>query len=409
MSRFSRIFGRVLGFGLSTIVSGVATFLTVPVLISAVGPLAWSGVAVGQSVGIVGGVIVGFGWAVSGSSSVAMLDRAGADDYFRRSLAIRGLLAIPVAVVAALAAGLVAPAAALPAALAAAAGSIGGLTGSWYFVGLSAPTRYLMLETVPKAVGGLGGALAVLFGAPLFVFPLGLLLGIVVSVAVTMVSLTTRRWFVRDDVRGIRATLMLQRHAALTAAVSTTYLNLPTVAVAIFWPAQTPIFALADRVFKLANAAVTPLTQVAQGWIPHPDLRTRLQRIKTGLRAVSGIAGGVAIGFVALSIPVSVLLSAGKLSTDLIFATSFGATLLFTTISQTVGIACLMSLGAGRAVALSAVLGAALGVPVLVVGTILFGAHGAAVAEAVAEAAVVIYQLVVLRRVYRASARSLEE
>ena len=158
------------------------------------------------------------------------------------------------------------------------------------------------------------------------------------------------------------------------------------------------MIALADRLFAFANAGLAPINQTLQGWIPHPELAVRLVRIRRGTRIVIAVALAAVLSYALLAGPVGLLLSTGRVSLGWPIVLAYAATLGFTTASQTVGVACLTSLGAIRSVAWSAATGAVIGVALLVPMTALLGATGAATAEAAAEGIVIGVQVLALRR-----------
>ena len=62
---------RLSGFGLSAMISGFVAVAIIPVIIILAGTEGWSAVAIGQACGTVAAVFSGYGWAVTGPSSVA--------------------------------------------------------------------------------------------------------------------------------------------------------------------------------------------------------------------------------------------------------------------------------------------------------------------------------------------------
>ena len=50
--------------------------------------------------------------------------------------------------------------------------------------------------------------------------------------------------------------------------VSSLYVSLPLVTVQALIPAQVPVYAMADRLFKFGSLALAPVQQFLQGWVP---------------------------------------------------------------------------------------------------------------------------------------------
>ena len=86
----------LLGYALNTVVLGIASLLLIPALITTTGVGPWASIAVGQSLGGLAGIVVGFGWGIVGPGYVA---NAGAEERTARymeSLAVRSILLVAV-------------------------------------------------------------------------------------------------------------------------------------------------------------------------------------------------------------------------------------------------------------------------------------------------------------------------
>lgn len=401
MNRRRAIMSKVSGFAAATLITGVVNAAAIPALIASGGISGWTSLAVGQSVGAIAAVAIGFGWAVSGAATVAMMSTAEAADALRRSVAIRALLAIPVLAVAAAVGWTAVRGGSWNASAAAVAYGLNGLTAAWWFIGIRSPRGMIVRETVPKSTGVVLGVVVAAATGQLLWFPLGLALGCLAAAALAVQGLPGRHWFMRADFIGVRAELRSQAPAALTSAVSTAYLNVPMIVVSTMVPQQLAAFAITDRLFRLASVGVSPLVQTLQGWIPHPDPQELTRRIPRGLQAAALLAGVASVGFAVVSAVAGPLISAGTVEVEPASVIAFACTLFFVVVSQISGLSCLVALGRVSDVARSAVLGAVVGVPVVLVGTLLVGAPGAAAGQAMAEGAVTSYQLLRVRRLLR--------
>ncbi|WP_374193778.1 polysaccharide biosynthesis C-terminal domain-containing protein [Glaciihabitans sp. dw_435] len=147
--------------------------------------------------------------------------------------------------------------------------------------------------------------------------------------------------------------------------------------------------------------ALTPFGQWLQGWVPrlgrhHTDTPAR---IKKGLNAATVAGIGAGIGVASLGPWLAHLLGGSHVSVTFALAAFVGISVAMSTISRASGMAGLQTLGMSKAVAISAVVGAAIGIPLLLVSVPVYGAVGAAAAVAAAETGVTLAQGIRLRRV----------
>jgi hypothetical protein len=397
-----RAFARVGGFGFSTLLSGVTSALVIPVLIGSAGPDGWASLAVGQSIGNLGGVVLGFGWAVAGPTAVAGMAPERRRVYLKHSLLIRLIAFSPVGLAAGGIAAAVPTADRTACALAALAACSLGLSAGWYYVGLARPGRFLRLETLPRVAATIGGGALVLMGAPLAAFPVLALVGSVVAttLAARVVHVTPGD---HEPLSFARATRVIsqQRHAAVTGLLASVYMNLPVIAVSVLAPANLPSYALVDRLFRIANTGLTPYTQTVQSWVPSGVSAGLPARIRVAVRVTTAVAVSAGVAFTLVAPLAGLVLSNFKVIITIWLAAIFAVVLVATTVSQTVGIACLLALGEDRAVARSALVGCIGALLLLLPAAILGGAEGTAGVVATCEAVVVVYQLNALRTALR--------
>lgn len=391
-----RAVSRLSAFSASTILSGVVSVLTIPIVIGAAGAPGWEALAVGQAVGALIGIAVGMGWVVTGPATVAPLDEAGARSTYVESLVIRGavlLLAIPLAVAVAFA---LSHAEHESAALAAVSTLVMSCGAAWFYIGRRQPRRLLVLETLPRVIASLMGILLLLAGSPLVVFAAVQVIGGVIAVGLSwlVVAGRVRAAEIGSVLRRVRPILGKQSHGLVAAVSSSVFISLPTVVVAAFAPLALGGFALADRTEKLANMALMPFGQTLQGWVP------RAQDVLA--RAKAATLAAVCVGFfcgasLAVGMPFAASqLSGGQIDVGAELSVPFGVTLWATMTSQVTGIACLVGLGRGRELTRSAIVGAVVCAIALVLWVPTFGGIGAAWAVVAGEGSLVIYQLVAL-------------
>lgn len=271
-------FSRAFGFGLSMALLVAASLLVIPSMVRASGSNAWGSIAVGQSVGGIGAVLVGFGWFMSGPAKVAGASASQRRREYLESLRARVLLFLPLGL---LLAGVSAFVAHNGFWWMAAVGSISatavGLTGSWYFVGLAEPYSMLVWDTAPRVLGSLLAVLVMKGGGSAGAGVACQLIGILAACSVTslVVIRSPKGAGIAEPRRSLRAVLNEQRHGVMTTAASSAIAATPLVIVQLLRPDIQPSFALADKLQRQITAAMSPFVTVLQGWVPRGNLRRR--------------------------------------------------------------------------------------------------------------------------------------
>jgi O-antigen/teichoic acid export membrane protein len=400
-----RFLGQVSWYTAVMLANAALGLVVVPVTIAIAGPDNWGSIAVGQSIGSIATIFVALGWGYNGPVLIAR-----ASDVERRVIAINSLiarlLAAPVIVLAATAfAYYLAPTAPFTAVIACATVTLGGLGMSWYFVGDGKPKRLFFLDGVPRWAGNLLGIAALYIWHDVFIFLWIQLAGGVLASAISITAVIARgpsvpreSWGVKSAFRGVRT----QMWAGTTVITATTFASLPTLVLAAIAPSAVPIYALGERLVRFAIMTVTPFLQWVQGWVPKPSsTRSLASKVRWATKVSYCIALPLGL-LVALLGPFGGrILSAGVLELPLDLTVAFGIAVMSSIVSRVVGMACLLALGDDRSVAISALMGAIVGTPLIFLLVTSSGSTGAAIALAISEVVVVTYQLVALSRLKR--------
>lgn len=389
----------VSGFAASGIITGLATLVSLPLLIRLHGPAVWSIFAVGQAAGLLLAVPVGFGWAVLGPAIIARLAQGQRRTEYFVSVCVRLILFMFLCLVAGALvlfhlASTVEPY--LPVTLAFAST---GFSSLWYYVGTGQSWASFCRDALPRAVATALAPLLSLWG------PVQLTLGIVLG-AGNIVGLIATTLYVRRESRGsapepvtwpqVRVALVRQRPGLISGCISSVYMTLPTIIVGAM-ASNVGSFALGDKFVRLASTATLPLTQVLQGWVPRATIEERPFRVRRALRSMGVIAVLLGILLAALAPFIAVVFSKGQVPVDWTLSLPMGFILACTLITQVVGAGCLPAYGDYNAVAISAAIGAGVGLPFIFGGTYFFGGAGTMSAVAIAEVAVLLFQLLRLR------------
>jgi len=343
-------------FGLSVLLNGAVSLVTIPVIVAVVGAEAWASMGTGQSIGASFGVLTIFGWGLTGPVRIAVADPTLRPEMFLDSLFARGVLLIPLLAVQAAVTFAIVPQEKLVAFIAGTAMTMAGASANWYFTGESRPDRFLLLDTIPRVSGTLAGVAAVAGTGHLLLFALCQLAGAVVALVVSSVAIFRGR---KLDVRAaasfarIRRSLLDQRHGVVATGLLAAYVPAALAIIALFSPVLLPMFVLADRLGKFVAMAVSPLLQVFQGWVPAASGRERVHRMRVAGRVivVTALVGGVL--YTVFLAPFSELLTHGQVGFTAAASIAFGINMTLTIVSPYLTNLGLMTYGRLRVIAVS--------------------------------------------------------
>ena len=398
------VIGRLAGFATSIVFTTIVGLFAIPILVSTAGPATWAVIALAQSIALLWGVAVSFGWGTTGPAMVAGMEPGLRPQMYADSLVSRGYLFSMTLPAAMFVVYLVAHHDRLLTAMACIAYVLPFLGAAWFFVGDAQPRRLFLYDTLPQSLGVVAGLMGLIWTRSAFAFVLAVALFNAVSVGLSAFQIFQRaadRPHIHWNFQAAMGRLAGQRHGVITAATSSLYVNTPLIAVSAIVPGGLAVYAMGDKFFRYSLTALGPVIQVLQGWIPDPSPSTRDRRVRRTMliAPLAGVAGGAAIAFLAPW--AATLLSGGRIGLGHALSIPFGAVFFGVAISQMVGLACLIPLGRGNALVRSTLLGAVLGIPMIAVGAIIWGVVGVAWAVAASEVVVALFQLRVLALHFR--------
>ncbi|MGO3370914.1 polysaccharide biosynthesis protein [Microbacterium gubbeenense] len=388
---------RLLSFSTIPAFSALIPFLVLPVLARAAGVDAWVAIAVGQSVGGFLALAVALGLNVQGPTLVALAPAEKRAELFARGTRARILILLPALVIGAVAAWLLAPnGSEIDAALMAVAITLGGLTSSWYLIGLGTPLPLIGFELLPRAVAtGLGGIAVVLGGSALvWTYPVLLIvaiLGGVVGYARRVVPLGALLTGWRDAMRFGRR----QLSAAGTEVVSGAYTALAVSIVTLgASTAQAGVYVSGDKLWRMGQTVVGAQGNALQGWVVEDDRAHFGARVRRALvlHAGLGILGFAGFAFVGPWLTTALF----GVGIDRMTALLFGVATFCLSMSTATGRHVLIAWGLPRRVFASVVVGAVVGVPTSLLLAGQLGAVGGAAGLAAAEGSVLVVQAVMI-------------
>jgi O-antigen/teichoic acid export membrane protein len=398
---------RVLAFAGLPFLSLITPFLFLPILARVAGPDAWVAIAVGQSIGAFVALSISFGYNTVGPALVALAPIGERSRLLATSIRVRSIILVPGAIVAAVLAALIAPESnRLDAAVMALAMTLSGLSSSWFMIGLGRASLIAIYEILPRIVATLAAVPFLVVLGQVIWYPALLVVASVVSVSTFALRTVGLRGLVEREPGEFRLTWLHNRAAVTTEVASGAYNSLAVTFVSLVAPAaQTARYVSGDKLYRIGQYSVSALGNALQGWVVE-DARlhfTRRARRSFLMHFALGFAGLVA--FITIGPWLSGFLFGDAVAIDVATAAGFGFATLFIALGTTLGRITLVGLGARREFMVSVLLGAAAGIPAVLILASQFGAAGGAWGLAVGEFVSVTAQSILVVRTLKASAR----
>lgn len=393
------LIGRFFGFGLAPALAALSPLMMLPAISYTHGSAAWGAVALGQSIGGGGAVLVELGWALTGPQAVAASTPLVQRELYETAIRTKALVILPVGVICAGIAIMLAPAYKAECAAMAVTTAAYGLTMAWYFIGTGSPRGVLLIDVVPKVVGTAFGSLGLVLGCSLFVLPICLLVGVVGGPLVGLVVIRRNRQSPRGASRAVLSSLRSQAKAVTARGFSAIYIALPVTLVAISTPSLVPTFAAIERLLRLALLALQAVPNVLQAWLGSAsDIATQQARIRRAIvwNILMGVLVGAAFALAAPSL--GTILFGKTIHFDTLSCALAGLIVFLTCISRATGSLGLVAIRRVDVIAWSAATAAVLGLVLIPTLAFLWGVPGAFLGGVSAEAVNLAIQYVVLRR-----------
>lgn len=318
---------RLAGFTGAPILSALAPFILLPVISRIAGAEGWGNFATGQSIGVLGMVVVMFGWSVVGPVRIAQTDDpALLAAILRESLATRSVTAVVGLLLAGVATALISgPDFRVESVLMALAMTLGGLSPAWYCIGSGRPIDLMIYDAGPKLASALISLPALLLGAPVGLYPV--LLAVFTVVGALVHARIALRPYPADRL-GIRATARVLRRLLPTAAIDAAgnaYGSTPVpIATAGLPPAQASSFASADRLYRVGILVVIALGNAFQAWVLEPQAVSRVRRHLAAIASHAALGLFGALMLVLLGPWASAFVFGADVAADPLACTLFG-------------------------------------------------------------------------------------
>ncbi|RLV57450.1 polysaccharide biosynthesis protein [Aeromicrobium phragmitis] len=276
-----------------------APMLILPV-ITRVAPEGWASFAAGQSVGLIGMIVMMFGWSIAGPVRIARAadqdERAHilAESFYTRAIA--AAIVLPLAAI--IAAAVASPAYRFDAVAIALASALGGFSPSWFCIGAGQPAKLTLYDVLPKLLAAAGAVVLVLLTGQITWYAVLLALFCIVAYAAHARREMRGHHTGRLSVGEVRHALRAQLPTAAIDTVSNSYGATPVPIASAGLPvADANPFASADRVYRLGLLAVVAFGNAFQGWVLERDATDRPARHRLAIisHVTLGVAGGLGI------------------------------------------------------------------------------------------------------------------
>ncbi|WP_187264933.1 hypothetical protein [Homoserinibacter sp. GY 40078] len=397
---------RVLPLVTSTLVVAVSSILLVPALVTAIGPHAWSSVAVAQAVGGLGAAVLLFGWGVTGPALVARADTAARHQRNLESIRVRSALTPPVVVATSLCCIALTPEHMGLAVLGCLTTLVTGLSAAWYFLGTGQSWLVLLFEGLPRSAGNLaaiGLALSTNDGQlALGASVAGALLG---AVGGTLyVHTSTRR---HREVRARRSLVSLLRegfNGVSASIVNSVYGAAPLMIYAALPTSGLTVFTLVDKLVKQALSGFGPIANALQGWVPAAQESDLWRRIRIAAAVGAAAFIGATVTLASTGTWVLGWLSGGTITVDWTAGAAAGLLIGLSSMELVLARSCLIALGATRAMSVATLWTSIAGLTLMAGAAVSIGPVAATLGLAIGVAARVLVYVVVILRHRRAPA-----
>src|SRR5690606_4485742 len=274
--------------------------------------------------------------------------------------------------------------------------TLGGLTSSWYLIGLGTPLPLIGFELLPRAVATAGGAVIVVAGGAVAWYPILLIAAIVGGVGGYALRVVRPRELVTGWGESLRFARR-QLSAAATETVSGAYTALAvSLVTAGASTAQAGTYVSGDKLWRMGQTVVGAQGNALQAWVVEDDRAHFGARVRRALVLHAGL-GALGFALFALAGPWLTALAFGSgVAIDRPTAVLFGVATFCLSMSTATGRHVLIAWGRPKQVFASVVAGAVVGIPTTLILSAQLGAVGGATGLAAAEASVLLVQIAMI-------------
>lgn len=391
---------RALGFALVPMASITSPFLAIPAITSQFGVAGWTAVAVGQSLGASFAVIVELGWSLTGPQRVSRQGKMARERTLAVAILTKTIVLLPLAAIAGAFSFLLSVDFRWESAAVAVGATTFGLNNMWYYIGTASPSKILITDAIPRLVCVTSAAVAIFAGGPLLLYPL---LAVLLPSVISTVLVAVMEKLGKSHLAGMTAARLLlviksQGTALSGRALSAIYISLPITLVSLVSPTSLAVFSAVERLQRIYMQVLAAVPNMMQNWVGRSTNKHQtFQLVQRAIyyNALFGLGAGLAF---TLALPLlTQIIFAGIISVPIELGAISGFLIAVVCTSRASGSIALVALRRVKTVMLSALAGAAVGIPAILIGANFFGAGGALLGEVAAEIVVLGVQLTAIK------------
>jgi O-antigen/teichoic acid export membrane protein len=380
---------------------GAVTPLVVyPALTARYGAHGLAAIGIAQSLGSAAAVFAELGWGVLGPQRVARADVQGRQVLYESAFATKLPATLLMAPLAALAAYRIAGQYQIASAIMAFAFTLVALSPSWYLIGCNRPLAILYVETIPRIVFSIASAIAILRGAPLALYGVGIIATTLLTLVLTATVTGQRLWPRGEAFHSGVSVVKAQLPITLGRIISVIYTSLPITIVGIVSPGSTATFTAVERLMRMASSMLGSVPSRLQSWVGVKNGWERLQRSRRSLLLNVLLGLFSSLGFALVAPLVAPFIFSGAVTITFETSTLSASVLLVICASSGFGLS-LVAEGRANWIGVANLGAAVVGVAAIVVLGGLWGLHGAILGELAAEIVGLMVQATVLFLGYR--------
>lgn len=365
------------------LLTAITPLLVLPVITREYGEGGWAAVAIGQSVGTVGSLVVNLGWSVIGPSQVHACPPDLQAALYEQSLRTRYFMLLATVPASMGIAAALAPNWGWAAALTSLAFVLYGAGSGWYYIALGRPVGVLLHDAGPRVAAAVVAIIAVPIVGLVALPILQIILFAIGSLSSNLRVLGR----VLPQPAPIWRTIVDRGPLVVSGVISSGYVGFSVALVALVAPPAVPLFAAAARFRDFGVSALAAVSNFFTGLIGRQgDRATDRWRIRVRSAFGVGILGALGGVLIATAAPTAGrLLFHGAVSIGYDTASLTGGIVLLIAVGLAVGTYLLVPAGLQGEIVKAGIVATAVGTPTLLILSNSCGATGGLLAVLLAE------------------------
>lgn len=382
------LLGRFVGFFSLPAMAAIVPLAVLPIIARTGSTSNWAAIGIGQAIGVFVAALAMGGWSTLGTPKVifAHEDEQRLDLYSRGFWGRLVLLCIVSPPAVSLAGALSGPGDFALAGWSVMSTGVAGLALDWYAIGLGSPRLIAMFELLPKTVGSVLSASLALIGLGVVWYPILVFCSTLVGLVCFHVSCWRRPLPPIRRVSVLRDDLRDHLSAWFIEITGNAYSSAPAPIVAVFEKsAVVAQYSSGDKIYRYSLMVLIALGNSLQGWVLSASGRALLRRQRLAVLVHLLVGSGGLLCFVMFGQWATALLFGSKVQSSRPVGIWLGVAFFAISVSTPFVRNILVPARRERLVLSATVLGAVVGLGLMVFGAQVWGAAGVAAALATSE------------------------